>query len=99
MVNRLMGNAVQTLRPLSVWPDGIGEFMSKLVLRTIKTGSRRTSVRLEPELWDAFDRLCEDRRLNPEDIFAQLDKTGRQGSFTSELRVFIVQTLEGGGKS
>ena len=63
---------------------------SSLVSRNVRVGARRTSVRLEPELWEALDDICirEDRSLHQ--LCTALGRAPGDGGFTSRLRVFIL---------
>jgi predicted DNA-binding ribbon-helix-helix protein len=67
----------------------VGE--SRLVSRNVKAGSGRTSMRLEPELWEALDELCERERLSVRDAIVRIDAAGHQGSRTSAVRVMLVR--------
>ncbi len=63
---------------------------SRLVNRNIVAERGRTSMRLEPELWDALLEICdrEDQDLNT--IVRRVEATGHQGGRTSAVRVFLL---------
>ncbi len=63
---------------------------STLLTRNVRIGGFRTSVRLEPELWDALDEICAWERLSIDEICVRAEKSGVPGGRTSRLRVFIV---------
>ena len=77
--------------------------MSRLVNRNVTMAHGRTSMRLEPELWDALDELCARERMGLRDVVGQagsaLDKGGAsveggaldEGGRTSAVRVHILQ--------
>lgn len=64
--------------------------LSSLVSRNVRIGEHRTSVRLEPELWEALEDICmrEDRTLN--DVCTEVAMQDRPGGFTSALRVHVI---------
>lgn len=64
--------------------------MSSLVNRNVMVGDRRTSIRLEPELWDALHDICRREKRSMKDLCTLVDSTSRAGSLTSAIRVFIL---------
>ena len=74
--------------------------ISRLVNRNVIGESGRTSMRMEPELWDALREIC---RREKSDIGAMIrrieaqsrgtgeDAVDASGGRTSAVRVFIVQ--------
>ena len=64
---------------------------TSLVTRNIRIGARRTSVRLEPELWTALEELAARESLTINQICARVQSIrGPNGGFTSAMRVFII---------
>ncbi|HET8996477.1 MAG TPA: ribbon-helix-helix domain-containing protein [Acetobacteraceae bacterium] len=63
---------------------------SRLVNRNVVAERGRTSIRLEPELWDALLEIChrEDQDLNA--IVRQVEAAGHSGGRTSAVRVFVL---------
>lgn len=60
-------------------------------LRNIRLGSKRTSVRLENEMWAALEGIGEDTGLHLNDICTKIfEHRGKSRNFTSDLRVFII---------
>jgi predicted DNA-binding ribbon-helix-helix protein len=66
---------------------------STLVNRNIVAERGRTSMRLEPELWDALAEICRRERTSPSELCRRLERSGLPGGRTSAMRVFIVQYL------
>ncbi|TQF77752.1 ribbon-helix-helix domain-containing protein [Elioraea sp. Yellowstone] len=64
---------------------------STLVNRNIVAERGRTSMRLEPELWDALAEICRRERTSPSELCRRLERSGLSGGRTSAMRVFIVQ--------
>lgn len=68
---------------------------SSLITRNVVVDGRRTSVRLEPELWQALDRISRSRGVSVNDICSHVSQTrGAAGGFTSALRVYIIDELQ-----
>lgn len=74
---------------------------SRLVNRNVVGESGRTSMRLEPELWDALREICQREQSDIGTIIRRVESQGRTqhgrddgdaaGGRTSGIRVFIVQ--------
>jgi predicted DNA-binding ribbon-helix-helix protein len=64
--------------------------MSRLVNRNVLAGEKRTSMRLEPEMWDAIAEICavEDISIN---ILIGKATRGRDADRTSAVRVYILK--------
>jgi predicted DNA-binding ribbon-helix-helix protein len=56
----------------------------------VRVSGRRTTVRMEPEIWDAFNEICQREDCTLDDICASLNKVRGRSSLASALRVFIV---------
>src|ERR1700736_5961636 len=59
--------------------------------RALGFGNRRTSVRLEPVMWDALDDIARERGPNVHDVVAAIHRNHARASLTSAIRVFIVE--------
>lgn len=66
---------------------------STLKLRNVNIGAKRTSVKLEPQLWRALEVLAAAQNRTINDICQTLDATRGKGGLTSALRVYIVTEL------
>lgn len=64
---------------------------SRLVNRNIVAERGRTSIRLEPELWEALAEICTRERRDLKELVRQIEAMGYTGSRTSAVRVFVVQ--------
>ena len=62
---------------------------SVLVLHHIRVRGRRTSIRLEPQIWMILAEICRRERCTTEDVCTYVVGRGR-GSLASLLRVFIL---------
>jgi predicted DNA-binding ribbon-helix-helix protein len=63
---------------------------SRLVNRNVMAGRGRTSMRLEPELWDALRALCERENLSVGDVVRRIELEGHSGGRTSAVRVHVL---------
>ena len=70
--------------------------MSSLIPRNVHVNGRRTSVRLEREMWDALGEICAREGSSVNQVCAQVADTNAEGGFTSGLRVFIVKYFRDG---
>ncbi len=63
---------------------------STLVNRNVFIGDRRTSVRLEPAMWDALAEICQRERISLHEFCEMMDERRHASSFTAAIRVFVV---------
>ena len=63
---------------------------STLVNRNVFVGRRRTSLRLEPAMWDALTEICRREAMTLHQLCALIDERRRASSLTAAIRVFIV---------
>jgi predicted DNA-binding ribbon-helix-helix protein len=64
---------------------------SRLINRDVVAGRGRTSMRLEPELWDALAEICARERQDISQLVRQIEATGHTGGRTSAVRVFVLK--------
>ena len=69
--------------------------LSRLVNRNVVAERGRTSMRLEPELWDALLEICERERQDLSTLVRRVEKEGHPGGRTSAVRVFILAYFRG----
>lgn len=74
---------------------------SRLVNRNIVSALGRTSIRLEPELWDALGEICRREHMSLTETIHQVEATqqlnDRAGGRTSAIRVHIVDYFRAAG--
>ncbi len=61
-----------------------------LICRNVKVDGRRTSLRMEPELWDAAFDIAQRRALSVNDLLTEIDQTRGEANLTGALRVYII---------
>ncbi len=64
---------------------------SRLVNRNINAGGGRTSMRLEPEVWDALREICTREGIAMRDLILQVERTAAEGGRTSAVRIHVLQ--------
>lgn len=63
---------------------------SSLVSRNILVAGRRTSLRLEPVMWDALGEVCRRESKNANELCTMIDSRRNESSLTAAVRVFIL---------
>ncbi|CAN0531622.1 unnamed protein product [Laminaria digitata] len=63
---------------------------SPLVTRTVTVSGRRTSVRLEPDLWEALRDIAARENRSMHEICSDIDRTRDGTRLTSAMRIYIV---------
>jgi predicted DNA-binding ribbon-helix-helix protein len=67
--------------------------MNHLTPRSIVVGTRRTTVRLEAEYWEALRNISRRTGRSIRDICTKLDED-RHGTLASQLRLFVLDHLQ-----
>jgi predicted DNA-binding ribbon-helix-helix protein len=64
---------------------------SALVIRNVSVHGHRTSIRLEPQIWDSMTEICRSEFCTPHDVCSYVaEHKPPHSSLTSSLRVFIL---------
>lgn len=69
------------------------DYESSLSLRNILVNGKRTSIRLEPELWNALELLAEREERSMHELCSYVALRYQPHPFTSAVRVYLVETL------
>lgn len=65
--------------------------ISSLVTRNIRLADKRTSVRLEPLLWQALEDVARRQKISIHELCTQIHKTKpERGGLTSAMRVHLL---------
>jgi predicted DNA-binding ribbon-helix-helix protein len=64
--------------------------VSRLINRNVVAERGRTSMRLEPELWDALLEICERERQDMSTLVRRVEQAGHSGGRTSAVRVYVL---------
>ena len=62
-----------------------------LVSRNVTIDGRRTSMRLEPAMWDALADICGREHRSVHDVCTAVETRRTTSSLTAALRVYIVE--------
>lgn len=63
---------------------------SSLVIHNIVVGNHRTSVRLEPVMWDALRDIALRQQFTVHDLVTEIDRERTASSLTAAIRIYIV---------
>ena len=64
--------------------------VSRLVNRNVVAERGRTSMRLEPELWEALLEICCREGQDMSSLVRKVEQNGHAGGRTSAVRVFVM---------
>jgi predicted DNA-binding ribbon-helix-helix protein len=64
---------------------------SRLVNRNITACKGRTSMRLEPEVWDALREICLREGIELRELMHRVEPGPDEGGRTSAVRVYVLQ--------
>lgn len=63
---------------------------STLVNRNVTVGSHRTSIRLEPAMWEALHQICRRENKTIHELVTEIERTRAQSSLTAAIRVYVM---------
>ncbi|MFI4947856.1 MAG: ribbon-helix-helix domain-containing protein [Alphaproteobacteria bacterium] len=63
---------------------------SSLVIHNVVVGGHRTSVRLEPVMWEALHDIAQRLRTTTHNLVTHIDRERTASSLTAAIRVYIV---------
>src|SRR5438067_10917665 len=63
---------------------------SSLVIHNVVVAGRRTSVRLEPVMWEALQEIARRQETNINQLVTEIDRRRNSSSLTAAIRVYIV---------
>ena len=64
-----------------------------MISKNVAISGRRTSLRLEPAIWDAMGDICGKEGLTVHELISLIDRRRNKVSRTSAVRTFIVTYL------
>jgi predicted DNA-binding ribbon-helix-helix protein len=64
--------------------------VSRLINRNVVAERGRTSMRLEPELWEALSEICDREGQDMSSLVRKVEQSGHAGGRTSAVRVFVL---------
>jgi predicted DNA-binding ribbon-helix-helix protein len=63
---------------------------STLVNRNVTVAGRRTSMRLEPAMWDALQQICRREGKTLNELVTEIDRQRVESSLTAAIRVYLL---------
>jgi predicted DNA-binding ribbon-helix-helix protein len=72
---------------------------SSLVMRNVVVGTKRTSVRLEPVMWDALKDIARRRQLSVSALVTEIERWRTGSGLTAAIRVYIVEFYRAAGSA
>ena len=63
---------------------------STLVNRNVTVAGHRTSMRLEPSMWEALEEICRRESKTLHELCSDIEARRHESSLTAALRAFIV---------
>ena len=73
---------------INPWRHRLGS--SRLINRNVTALRGRTSMRLEPELWEALEEICQREKLTLGEVVKLVEQRGHPGGRTSAVRVYVL---------
>jgi predicted DNA-binding ribbon-helix-helix protein len=77
----------QSLRPLHRLHESA---LSSLVIHNVVVDHHRTSVRLEPVMWDSLRDIAHRLQVTTHDLVTEINRERTASSLTAAIRVYIV---------
>jgi len=74
-------------------PSALREFVSTLETRNIVTSRGRTSMKMEPEIWNCLALIAAREGRSENAVIRAVEAEERGGSLTSAVRVYVVRYL------
>jgi len=68
---------------------------SSLVIRNVVVAGHRTSVRLEPTMWEALHDIARQLGMPIHEVVTQIDRHRTASTLTAAIRVYIVDFYRG----
>ncbi|HLF58592.1 MAG TPA: ribbon-helix-helix domain-containing protein [Alphaproteobacteria bacterium] len=81
---------------MCVVDNNLGQSRSTLVNRNVTVNGHRTSMRLEPAMWEALEDICRRENRTIHDFCSLVDTQRTQSSLTAAMRVFILGYFRSG---
>lgn len=70
------------------------DLASNLAMRSVTINGRRTTMRLEPSMWNALQRIAADNSVTVNQLCSQIDTSRGDLSMTAAVRSYIVSYLQ-----
>jgi predicted DNA-binding ribbon-helix-helix protein len=67
---------------------------STLDNRNVTVAGRRTSIRLEPPMWEALSSVCAREHATINEVVTAIERARTESSLTAAIRVFLLRYFE-----
>jgi predicted DNA-binding ribbon-helix-helix protein len=64
---------------------------STLLNRNVTVAGHRTSIRLEPAMWEALRQICDRERKAPNELVTEIERQRVESSLTAAIRVYLLR--------
>jgi predicted DNA-binding ribbon-helix-helix protein len=64
---------------------------SRLINRNVTMSSHRTSMRMEPEMWDAIQDICRRENMPTDELIRQAEAAAGEGGRSSAVRIYVLE--------
>lgn len=64
---------------------------SRLVNRNVTMSSHRTSMRMEPEMWQAMQDICRRENIATDELIRQAETAAGEGGRSSAVRIYVLE--------
>jgi predicted DNA-binding ribbon-helix-helix protein len=71
-------------------PQPPDELRSTLINRNVTVGNHRTSIRLEPAMWEALHQVCRREGKTLHELVTGIERERAQSSLTAAIRVYVM---------
>ena len=68
----------------------MGQINSRLLSKNVTVDGHRTSLRLEQDVWDAIEEICDREGINVHDLCTFVERRRSGSSRTAAVRAFIL---------
>ena len=86
-MSSVTGNQPEVLEGV---PPRAARGISTLINRNVFIGRHRTSIRLEPAMWDALAEICRREEMTLHEVCSLIDSRRQASSLTAAIRVFTL---------
>jgi len=69
---------------------------SSLAMHNVVVDGRRTTVRLEPVIWDALQGIAREEKITVHDLVSDINRRRTASSLSSGIRAYVVVYLSAG---
>jgi predicted DNA-binding ribbon-helix-helix protein len=64
---------------------------STLLNRNVTVAGHRTSIRLEPAMWEALRQICEREHKAANELVTEIERQRAESSLTAAIRVYLLR--------